>query len=97
MERSPVFILLMLAGALIMGASSWRRRRIRKAVRDLSTPMTRLLGDAPLYDPPSEGEMPEGLRDYSGLHRRLALIEKFIWALAAIWLSYVLVLVLRGN
>lgn len=96
MGGSPTFVLLMLAGALIMGASNWRRRRIRKAVRDLPTPMLRLLGDDPLFEPP-QGDIPDGLRAYTSLHRRLAYIEKFIWALAAIWLSYVLVLVLRGN
>lgn len=97
MGGSPIFVLLMLSGALIMGGSSWRRRRIRKAVRDLPTPMMRLLGDEPLFEPPATDDLPEGLRAYADQHRRLARIEKIIWALAFCWLAYVLVLVLRGN
>ncbi|MCT4558253.1 MAG: hypothetical protein N4A61_09355 [Pelagimonas sp.] len=97
MGGSPIFVLLMLSGALIMGASSWRRRRIRKAVRDLPTAMARQLGDDPLFEPPAVGNIPEGLRAYAGQYRRYARIEKTVWALAFVWLAYVLVLVLRGN
>lgn len=94
MGGSPVYVLLLVSMALITGSSAWRRRKIRRAVRDLPTLMQRQLGEAPLYEPPESA--PEGLEGYVRLYHRLARIEKSIWILAALWLAYVLILATRG-
>lgn len=83
----PEFTLLMVAAFLVMGAKTWRQRKIRRAVRDLPTMLQRQLGEAPDYMPPEDP--PEGLEPFAALHRRTGRVEKVFWGLAILWLGYV--------
>ncbi|MBP0482250.1 hypothetical protein [Sagittula salina] len=73
-------------------ASGWRRSKIRRAVRNLSTVSQRALGEAPDYAPPKDPQTDE-LAVYAGLHRRTGWIVKGVWALGLVWMGYVLWLV----
>jgi hypothetical protein len=86
----PGFSLVMLAAVLIMGASNWRQRRIRRAVRDLPTRLRRQLGEGPEFLPPDE--VPEELGDYVALHRRADFVVRVVWVISGLWLVYVLYL-----
>jgi len=97
MQLSPQTAAFAFFALLVMGSAQWRRGRIRRAVRDLPTRMQRLLGPEPLFTPPSEGELPEGLRRYAALHHRTRWVQRAIWALAFLWLGYTLYSVLKGT
>ncbi|SMX40738.1 hypothetical protein [Maliponia aquimaris] len=83
----PEYTLLMVSAFLVMGAKSWRQRRIRRAVRDLPTRLQRQLGEGPTYLPPDE--VTPDLEPYVAVHRRTGRIEKLFWGLAILWLAYV--------
>ena len=93
MGNNPYILLFGLGFALFIGGKSWRRRKLKRAVRDLPTRMQRALGDEPNYDPPED--LPDGLESYAALHRRSELVMYGVWAVAFLWLAYALVLVVR--
>lgn len=95
MQMTPELSLMMLAVVLIMGASNWRRRRLKRAARDLPTRLFRLLGPEPDYDPPEA--LPEGLEDFAALHKRSLRVQHWVWGLALIWLLYVTYLALGAS
>ena len=84
---TPEWSLMMVAIFLVMGAANWRRRRLRRATRDLPTRLFRQLGPEPEFLPPEE--VPEGLQSYAALHKRSLRIQHGVWLLALIWLVYV--------
>ena len=88
MQGSLLRAALAFSAMLIYLPTAWRRSRLRRAVRDLPTPMQRLLGPEPMYEPPT-GTLPEGLRAYAALYRRTARVQFVFWGLAALWLAYV--------
>ena len=90
MRGNPLFILLGVSVMLWLGAQNWRRRRVKRAARDLPTRLQRLLGPEPEFAPPSEA--PEGLAPYVALHARAARVERALRGLALLWLAYVLYL-----
>ena len=94
MRDNPYMLLFGLSIMLWLGAQNWRRRKVKRAARDLPTRMQRLLGPEPMFEPPSD--TPEGLGDYAALHTRTARIEWAVRGLALLWLAYVLFLVLKG-
>ncbi len=94
MMRDPRVLLLGVFFALFLGAKSWRRKKIKRAARDLPTRLRRQLGDEPDYLPPQP--VPEGMESYVALHRRSARVMYFVWGLAFLWLAYVAFLLLRG-
>ena len=93
MRGNPLFVLLGVSVLLWLGAQNWRRRRLKRAARDLPTRMQRLLGDEPQFTPPAEP--PDGLGDYVALHARTRKVEWAVRGVALLWLAYVLFLVLR--
>ena len=95
MQMTPEWSLVMVAVFLVMGASNWRRRRLRRATRDLPTRLYRLLGPEPDFDPPET--LPEGLDDYAALHRRSLRVQHVVWGLACLWLVYVAYLALGAT
>ncbi|MBS0126431.1 hypothetical protein [Thetidibacter halocola] len=94
MQRNPHLILIGLSILLWLGAQNWRRRKLKRAVRDLPTRMQRLLGPEPSFDPPSEP--PEALAPYATLHASTRRVEWVVRGLALLWLAYVLYLELKG-
>ena len=92
---SPQMSLFALSAFLIMGSANWRKRRIRRAVRDLPTRAQRQLGPDPYFDPPEHPDS-EALQSYANLHRRSLRIVHVCWALAFVWLAYVLYLLAGG-
>lgn len=95
MRNNPLFILFGISALLWLGAQNWRRRKIKRAMRDLPTRMQRLLGPEPLYQPPADA--PDGLAGFRALHDRTRRVEIAVRILAGLWLAYVLFLVLRGT
>ena len=95
MQNNPYILLLGIFFAIWLGAKSWRRNRLRRAVRDLPTSSRRLLGPEPDYLPPSQDSAPPELAGYLRLHRRSGQIQKGLWGLAGLWLAFVIFLVLR--
>lgn len=93
MRNNPYVLLFGLFFALFLGARGWRRRKLKRAVRDLPTRLARMVGDEPDYLPPDE--LPEGMETYAALHRRSARIMHAVWALAFCWLAYVIYLLLE--
>jgi hypothetical protein len=87
---TPEWSLMMVAIFLVMGASNWRRRRLRRAARDLPTLLFRQLGPEPEFDPPETPS--EGLEGFSRLHKRSLRIQYGIWLLALIWMGWVVLL-----
>lgn len=81
---------------LVIGASHWRRSKLRRAVRDLPTMTQRQLGPEPNFLPPNADELPDDLRSYAALHKRSRRIMHIVWSLGAAWLVFVLFLLLRG-
>ena len=94
MRNDPRVLLIGIFFALFLGAKSWRRKKIKRAARDLPTRLRRQLGDEPEFAPPEPA--PEGLEAYVALHRRSARVMYFVWGLAVLWLAYVAFLLLRG-
>ena len=93
MRNNPYVLLFGLFFALFLGARGWRRRVLKRAVRDLPTRLRRMVGEEPGYEPPED--LPEGLEGYAHLHRRSARIMHIVWAVAFAWLAYVIYLLLE--
>lgn len=97
MQSSPVYSLLALTFMLVIGASHWRRSKLRRAVRDLPTMMQRQLGPEPEFVPPGPENLPDNLRSFAALHKRTRRIMHIIWSAGFAWLAFVLFLLLRGS
>jgi hypothetical protein len=82
---------------LVIGASHWRRSKLRRAVRDLPTMAQRQLGPEPDYLPPNAGDLSDDLRSYAALHKRSRRVMHVVWSLGAAWLVFVLFLLVRGT
>ncbi|WP_417603850.1 hypothetical protein [Primorskyibacter flagellatus] len=82
---------------LVVLSTMWRRRRLRRAVRDLPTRMQRLLGPEPLFSPPPDDDLPDGLRSYAALHKRTRLINYACWAIAALYAALIVFLLLKDT
>ena len=95
MQNNPYILLFGLFFAIWLGAKSWRGNRLRRAVRDLPTASRRMIGPEPLYLPPDTTEAAPELAAYQQLHRRTGQIQKGLFALAGLWLAFVIYLVLR--
>ncbi|SLN30326.1 hypothetical protein PSA7680_01447 [Pseudoruegeria aquimaris] len=95
MQNNPYILLLGLAAALWLGAQSWRRRKLRRAMQALPTRLQRQLGPEPEYAPPATAPHSPELEAFARLHRRTAQIQTGLRGLAAIWLLFVIFLVLR--
>ena len=95
MRNNPAFILLAVSAFLWLGAQSWRRKKLKRAARDLPTRMQRLLGPEPAFEPPAD--LPDGLTGFKALHERTRRVEWAVRGLALIWLAYVLSLLLKGT
>ncbi|MCC1491093.1 hypothetical protein [Cognatishimia sp. F0-27] len=94
MQNNPYILLFGLFFALWLGAQSWKRRKLRRAVRDLPTRMQRMLGPEPDYAPPADGT-PEEMQDYARLYRHVGRVQRVLWGAAVLWLVYVIFLVIR--
>ncbi|CUH78503.1 hypothetical protein [Tropicibacter naphthalenivorans] len=90
MQDNPIVLLLGVFFALFLGGRGWRRRKLKRAVRDLPTRLQRMIGEEPGFEPPAE--VPEGLQGYVALYGRSARVMYGIWALAFGWLGYVIYL-----
>lgn len=95
MGNNPVVLLFGLSALMWLGAQNWRRRKLKRAVRDLPTLMQRMLGPEPAFDPPSDP--PDALQRFAVLHDRTRRIEWVIRGVAVLWLAYVVFLLLRGT
>jgi hypothetical protein len=95
MRGNPVIMLLGLSALMWIGAQNWRRRRLKRAARDLPTLMQRMLGPEPAFDPPADP--PEGLQRFAHLHSRTRQVEWVIRGAALLWLAYVVFLLLKGT
>ncbi|WP_157772668.1 hypothetical protein [Pseudoponticoccus marisrubri] len=93
---SPEYVLFGVAVLIVILSSHWRRSRLRRAVRDLSTPARRQLGPEPEFEPPA-GAATGDLQAFAALHRRTKRIQHVCWGLALLWLAYVLVLLSGGT
>lgn len=82
---------------LVVLSTMWRRRRLRRAVRDLPTPMLRLLGPEPYYIPPPDDRLPEGLRAYAATFKRTRWVIYLCWTVAALYAALIVFLVLKGQ
>lgn len=95
MRGNPMIMLLSLSALMWIGAQNWRRRKLKRAARDLPTLMQRLLGPEPAFEPPADP--PEGLQGFARLHDRTRRVEWIIRAVALLWLGYVVFLLLKGT
>ena len=95
MRDNPLIILLGVSVLLWLGGQSWRRRKLKRAVRDLPTVTQRQLGPDPSFDPPTD--LPKGLGPYAALHARTRKVELAVRGLALAWLVYVLYLATKGT
>lgn len=95
MQNNPYILLLGIFFAIWLGAKSWRRNRLRRAARDLPTACRRLLGPEPDFLPPTPDSAPPEMASYLRLYRRTGQIQLGLWALAGLWLVFVIFLVLR--
>ncbi|MDJ0823406.1 MAG: hypothetical protein QNJ09_16550 [Paracoccaceae bacterium] len=95
MRDNPLIILLGVSVLLWLGGQTWRRRTLKRAVRDLPTLTRRQLGPEPSFDPPAE--TPDGLAPYAALHARTRKVELAVRAVALAWLVYVLYLATKGT
>lgn len=93
MRDNPVFMLLAVSALLWIGAQSWRRKKIKRAARDLPTRMMRLLGPEPEFEAPEDA--PGDLADFIALQSRTRRIEWILRGLALLWLGYVLFLMMQ--
>ncbi|WP_425098019.1 hypothetical protein [Tropicibacter sp. S64] len=91
---NPLYSLFAISFMLWMGAKQWRRKRLRRAMRDLPTRLQRMLGPEPEYDLP-DGDVPEALRAFAAVHRRTAWIQRVATGAALLWLLYILFLFAR--
>ena len=97
MQSSPLYSLLAVTFMLVIGASHWRRSKLRRAVRDLPTMMQRQLGPEPEFQPPAPDSLPVALHAYASMHRRTRRIMHIVWSAGGAWLIFVLFLLLRGS
>lgn len=95
MRDNPHFLLFGLFFAIWLGAQSWRRRRLKRAARDLPTRLRRMLGPEPDYCPPPGDHLPAEMQDFARLHRRTARVQRALWGAAGLWLLFVIFLLLR--
>ncbi len=94
-RNDPYILLFAVFIALTLGPRTWRRNRLRRAVRELPTTSRRLIGPEPNYLPPeTENATPE-LASYQQIYRRTGYIQKGLWGLAGLWLAFVIFLALR--
>ena len=97
MQSSPTYSLFAVTIMLVIGASHWRRSKLRRAVRDLPTMAQRQLGPEPEFVPPVSGNLSDDLLSYAALHKRSKRIMHVVWSFGAAWLVFVLLLLLRGS
>ncbi|MCT8159236.1 hypothetical protein [Pseudoruegeria sp. SHC-113] len=97
MQQNPYMLLFGLAAAIWLGAQTWRRRKLKRAVRDLPTLLQRQLGPEPDYLPPEHIAQTPELAAYARLHQRTARVQRALWGLAGLWLLFVIFLVLREH
>lgn len=97
MMMSPNRALIVVFAMLVVGASLWRRRRIRRAVRDLPTLAQRLLGPDPEFAPPPPEERPASLNAYAAMHKRSQWIVWVCWAIAVAYATLILALMLKDG
>ncbi|MBV6636220.1 MAG: hypothetical protein KI788_09975 [Mameliella sp.] len=95
MQMTPQWSLMMVAVFLVMGVSNWRRRRLKRAARDLPTRLFRQLGPEPEFDLPDSP--PEGLEDFAALQKRSLRVQHWVWGLALLWLVYVIYLAMGAT
>jgi hypothetical protein len=95
MGNNPMALLFGLSALMWLGAQNWRRRRLKRAARDLPTLMQRMLGPEPAFDPPADP--PEALQRFAHLHSRTRQVEWVIRGAALLWLAYVVFLLLKGT
>jgi hypothetical protein len=95
MSNNPVVLLFGLSALMWLGAQNWRRRKLKRAVRDLPTLMQRMLGPEPAFEPPKD--TPDGLQGFAVLHHRTRRVEWIVRGLAVLWLAYVVFLLLKGT
>lgn len=95
--ESPALLLLAPAIVLWLGAQSWRRRRLKRAARDLPTRQRRLLGPEPEFLPPEDAPASPELSGFARLHRRTARVQYGIGALACLWLLFALWLMVSAQ
>ena len=95
MGNNPMVLLFGLSALMWLGAQNWRRRRLKRAARDLPTLMQRMLGPEPAFEPPANP--PEGLQRFAHLHSRTRHVEWVIRGAALLWLAYVVFLLLKGT
>ncbi len=97
MPMSSNHALITVFAMLIVLSTMWRRRRLRRAVRDLPTRMQRLLGPEPLFIPPPDDRLPDDLRAYAALHKRTRWVIYLCWTVAAAYAAMIVFSVLKGN
>lgn len=97
MQMGPEFSLLAVFFFVIIASANWRRRRIRRAVRDLATRDRRLLGPDPFYVLPEDDPLPEGLQAFAALQARVDRIVHVLWGAGFVYLAFVVFLILRGG
>ncbi|WP_439522571.1 hypothetical protein [Marivita sp.] len=95
MRNNPVLLLLGVSALLWLGAQNWRRRKLKRAVRDLPTRMQRLLGPEPAFEPPTDP--PDELSGFASLHDRTRRAEWVVRGAAILWLAYIVFLLLKGS
>ena len=95
MGNNPMALLFGLSALMWLGAQNWRRRRLKRAARDLPTLMQRMLGPEPAFEPPADP--PEALQRFAHLHSRTRQVEWVIRGGALLWLAYVVFLLLKGT
>ena len=95
MGNHPLVLLFGLSALMWLGAQNWRRRRLKRAARDLPTLMQRMLGPEPAFKPPADP--PEALQRFAHLHSRTRQVEWVIRGGALLWLAYVVFLLLKGT
>lgn len=95
MGNNPVVLLFGLSALMWLGAQNWRRRKLKRAVRDLPTLMQRMLGPEPVFALPKDP--PDGLQGFAVLHDRTRRVEWIVRGLAVLWLAYVVFLLLKGT
>jgi hypothetical protein len=96
---SPALVLLAPAIALWLAAQAWRRRRLRRAVRELPTRQRRLLGPEPEFLPPETdaAALAPEMAGYLRQRRRAGWLRAALRALAGLWLLFALWVLASGS
>ena len=88
-------VLFAVFAMLVVGSQTWRRRRVRRAARDLPTRVQRMLGPEPEFDLP-EGPLSEDLAGFAVVKRRTLWVQRAVWGVAGVWGGFVAYLMLGG-